>query len=99
LTYPIEFEWDEAKNRANQRKHGYSFQQAQIVLEGPDTVDYLDVANLAAEDRFIAVGEAADQLAVVVFTVPDEHRIRIISMRPADKHETKRYQEHLDQYR
>jgi len=31
----IRFEWDEAKNLANQRKHGVSFQQASQVFRDP----------------------------------------------------------------
>ncbi len=28
----IKFEWDESKNRANNKKHGISFEEAQIVF-------------------------------------------------------------------
>ena len=34
----IRFEWDEAKNLANQRKHGVSFQQASLVFHDPQRV-------------------------------------------------------------
>ena len=34
----IWFEWDEAKNLANQRKHGVSFQQASLVFRDPQRV-------------------------------------------------------------
>ncbi|MCF7855902.1 MAG: BrnT family toxin, partial [Candidatus Pacebacteria bacterium] len=28
----LQFEWDEAKNRANKRKHGVTFEEAQTVF-------------------------------------------------------------------
>jgi uncharacterized DUF497 family protein len=31
----IQFEWDEAKNLANQRKHGISFDQAMLAFRDP----------------------------------------------------------------
>jgi hypothetical protein len=34
----IRFEWDEAKNLANQRKHGVNFKQASQVFRDPQRV-------------------------------------------------------------
>ena len=31
----VRFEWDEAKNIANQRKHGVSFEEARLVFDDP----------------------------------------------------------------
>ena len=31
----LRFEWDEAKNRANQRKHGLSFERARQAFDDP----------------------------------------------------------------
>ena len=36
--YGIRFEWDEAKNLSNQRKHGVSFRQASQVFRDPQRV-------------------------------------------------------------
>ena len=38
----IRFEWDEAKNLANQRKHGISFEQAIEVFDDPLNVQVLE---------------------------------------------------------
>ena len=39
----MEFEWDESKNKANQAKHGISFEEAAEVFDYPmyETVDTL----------------------------------------------------------
>jgi len=34
----VRFEWDEAKNRANRRKHGVSFELAQRVFDDPNAL-------------------------------------------------------------
>jgi uncharacterized DUF497 family protein len=31
----MRFEWDEGKNAANLLKHGISFEEAQLIFEGP----------------------------------------------------------------
>jgi uncharacterized DUF497 family protein len=49
--------WDEAKNLANQRKHGVSFEEASKLFTS--RVGYLEVfdeAHSDVEDRFIAIG-------------------------------------------
>jgi hypothetical protein len=35
------YEWDEAKRKANLRKHGFDFDDADTVLENPKRSDYL----------------------------------------------------------
>jgi uncharacterized DUF497 family protein len=32
----VRFEWDEAKNRQNRRKHGVDFEVAALVFDDPD---------------------------------------------------------------
>lgn len=54
----VDFEWDEAKNRGNQSKHGLSFEEAQQLLEdGENYLEIFDEAHSSLEDRFIAIGE------------------------------------------
>jgi hypothetical protein len=38
----VRFEWDEAKNRSNRRKHGVSFEVARRVFEDPLALMLLD---------------------------------------------------------
>src|SRR5262249_16914511 len=45
--------WDEAKNLANQRKHGVSFEEAQeLFLSKVDYLEFYDDAHSDFEDRF-----------------------------------------------
>jgi len=88
----MNFEWDEAKNRVNIRKHGFDFADAEEMFRGillirPDTrEDY-------GEERWIGIGMLArGTLAFVVFSEPIEGLIRIISLRRAKYAERKEYE-------
>ena len=101
MTYgEARFEWDDAKNLANQRKHGVSFEEAREVL-GPGVVclERFDHAHSDAEERFVSIGPSRSGLLVVVWTEPDEGIIRVISARWATKRERTRYYAHLEQGR
>jgi len=53
---PITFEWDEAKSRANKRKHGVSFEEAQTVFfdENARLIDDPDhIGTKSHEERSI----------------------------------------------
>ncbi len=81
--------WDEAKNLANQKKHGVSFQEARVLFDpGRDYLEIFDEAHSDEEDRFIAVGPIPKGLVLIVYTTrDDEDTIRIISARWASKRE------------
>lgn len=85
-----EFEWDDAKARANARKHKVTFEEAMTVF-----VDELAVPFEEGEhpDRLVLVGESQlGRMVLVVFTerVADGI-IRIISARRATKRERRAY--------
>ncbi|SPF48986.1 conserved hypothetical protein [Candidatus Sulfotelmatobacter kueseliae] len=88
----MELEWDEAKNRANIRKHGFDFADAEEMFRGalvvrPDTrEDY-------GEDRWIGIGMIRGQVAFVAFAERREDTIRIVSLRKADHEERREYEE------
>jgi len=85
------FEWDQAKNRANIRKHGFDFADAEemfrrLVLVRPDTrEDY-------GEERWIGIGMIKGRVAFVAFAEPSPNVVRIISLRRADHEERKEYE-------
>lgn len=85
------FEWDQAKNRSNIRKHGFDFADAEemfrgVLLAHPDTrEDY-------GENRWIGIGAIRGRTAVVVFAERGPATIRIISLRKADREERKQYE-------
>lgn len=92
----IQFEWDEAKNRANQRKHGIDFETAARVFSDPDLVLIQDRVDETGEQRWLALGQAAGiGLLIVVHVYREAQRgeeiIRIISARKAGQNEGRRY--------
>jgi uncharacterized protein len=91
----IEFEWDEAKNLANQRKHGIDFEQASRVFYDPLHVCRFDRIE-DGEVRFNTMGLVAGlQIVVVVHTdryANDTEVIRVISARLATKPEKRIYE-------
>jgi uncharacterized protein len=89
----IRFEWDEAKNQKNVRKHGVSFEEAQTVFLDENAVRFIDPDHSADEDRFLMLGLSCRLRVLVVcrcFRVNDSI-IRIISARKADKAEEADY--------
>ena len=87
----MKFEWDDAKNRANIRKHGFDFAEAiemfaWPVLIRPDTRDDY------GEDRWIGIGITKDRFAFVAFTEREPGTLRIISLRKATNEERKDYE-------
>jgi uncharacterized DUF497 family protein len=91
----MRFEWDPAKDRANHTKHGISFRDASAMLASD--VDYLEIydeAHSVDEDRFIAIGPTEDGLLVVIYTVPSEEVIRILSARRATRTERKQFRDY-----
>jgi uncharacterized DUF497 family protein len=53
----MRYEWDERKNRENQRKHdGISFELAALVFEDRDCLIELDRVDEAGEQRWHALG-------------------------------------------
>jgi hypothetical protein len=85
------YEWDEEKRRWNLRKHGVDF----AIVEGFDweysIADEDDGAE--GEPRFISIGPVGAKLYVLVWTPRGEDIVRVISLRPANKIERKRYEE------
>ena len=90
----LEFEWDDRKNKANQRKHGVSFDEAATAFADEQGLLIGDPDHLEDEDRFILLGlSSAIRLLVVVHCYREsESVVRIISARKATKTERTQYQ-------
>lgn len=92
----MEFEWDENKNRLNQRKHGISFQEAQEIFFGivftsiDERFDYDEI-------REISIGEIEGVVIITVAHVERNGKIRLISARKATPKERRKYYEYLAQ--
>ena len=76
------FEWDDAKARANLKKHEVSFEAAEYVFDDRGGIDEIEDREEYGEDRFIAIGMVGGRLLTVAYTERDG-RIRIISARKA----------------
>ncbi|MGP1586243.1 MAG: BrnT family toxin [Schwartzia sp. (in: firmicutes)] len=93
----MEFEWDEAKNQLNQRKHGISFEEVQSVFEDVYAILFDDPDHSQEEDRFLMIGRSERKgICIVSHCYRGENeRIRIISARKATKYERKFYESGL----
>jgi uncharacterized DUF497 family protein len=70
------FEWDEAKNRLNQAKHGVSFEEARHAFADANRVILTDLDHGAGEARFFCLGLTGCGVMTVRFTYRKPH-IRI----------------------
>jgi len=70
-------EWDEAKNEANQEKHGISFEDAQSVFFDKNRVIALDKSHSTkVEVRYYCFGKVDGEILTVRFTYRKD-KIRI----------------------
>jgi len=94
------FEWDEAKAKTNERKHGVHFDDAILVFADPFAITEQDRIE-GGELRWQTIGLAGGVvLLLVAHTVRDEDEdeiIRIISARKAARKERKRYDENREE--
>jgi hypothetical protein len=71
------FEWDAAKDLANQAKHGVPFVVAQRAFHDPKRVIAEDLSHSEREQRYFCFGWVDGGVMTVRFTYRDE-RVRII---------------------
>ncbi len=91
----MQFEWDPEKDRANQAKHGVSFEEAsELFSNDGDYLEIYDAAHSLDEDRFIAIGTTSLGVLVVVYTERREDVIRILSARRATRPEQQRLEDY-----
>lgn len=85
----VGFVWDEDKNKANRKKHGVWFEEAQSVFDDVHGRLFLDSDHSVHEDRFVLDGHNNyNRLLVVVHCHRESDSvIRIISARKATKKE------------
>jgi hypothetical protein len=71
------FEWDETKNRLNQKKHNVSFEEAQYAFADSQRIIAKDLEHIKTEERFYCLGKIAENIVTVRFTYRN-NKIRII---------------------
>ena len=91
----IQFEWDENKNKINQKKHKISFDEAKTVFDDVEALVISDPKHSQEEERFIILGLSTKSNLLVVCHCYRESDtvIRIISARKATTNEAKQYYE------
>lgn len=89
----LQFEWDSKKARANERKHGITFEEASTIFDDPLSITIHDPAHSIGEDRFITVGTSVTGRLIVVVHTEHGDTIRIISARNATRNEKRQYEQ------
>jgi uncharacterized DUF497 family protein len=89
----LTFEWDEAKDLSNQKKHGVSFEEAKTVFGDPRSITIVDEKHSGLEDRYIDIGMSSRGRLIVVSYTERQPNIRIISCRKAARAERKAYEQ------
>ena len=90
----LSFSWNEAKNKANFKKHGVWFEEAQNIWSDVKAIEFFDPDHSEDEDRYIRIGQARSRkVFLVVFCErANGTEIRIISARYATKGERDHYE-------
>jgi uncharacterized protein len=87
----VEYTWDEAKRATNLAKHGVDF----AIVQGFDWLSAItepDRRRNYGEERARSTGLIGDRLFVLIHTLRGA-KVRIISLRAANRKETLRYAE------
>lgn len=81
--------WDESKRLANLAKHGLDFVGCDAVFDHP-VVTLEDAGDHYGEQRINLIGWLAGRVVRMTYTERGED-LRIISLRRANRHETRHY--------
>ena len=91
----MKIEFDPAKDETNLAKHGISLVAA-TAFDWDTSLEREDDRFDYGEDRFVAIGLIEARLHVMVFTQgSDDGAVRVISLRPAEKHEARFYHDQV----
>ncbi|MGH7216843.1 MAG: BrnT family toxin [Nitrospiraceae bacterium] len=93
----LRFEWDPAKDAANQDKHGVSFEEASTVFGDPLATTVDDPDHSHDEARFLTLGFSVRNRLIVVVHVDRDDFMRLISARPATPNERRTYEQEQGQ--
>ena len=89
----MQFEWDGAKARENEAKHGVSFAEAAEIFGDAHSSVVNDPDHAVGEDRFLIFGiSRTGRYLVVSYTERGEH-IRLISARLMTARERRGYEQ------
>jgi uncharacterized protein len=92
----LEFEWDAQKAAANLAKHKVSFEEAASVFGDPLGRILPDRRHSVGEKRFVLLGLSDSRRLLVVMYTERPRSVRVISARPATRHERRTYEETIE---
>jgi uncharacterized protein len=81
--------WDEAKRQANIAKHGLDFVGCEAIFDYP-VISLEDTRDAYGEQRINLLGWLDGRVVNMTYTERGE-TLRVISLRRANRHETRRY--------
>ncbi|HDR52745.1 MAG TPA: BrnT family toxin [Mariniphaga anaerophila] len=87
----MQYEWDENKRVANLERHKIDFTDADD-FEWDTAIETIDDRYDYGEGRWVTIGFINKELHVMVYTIRG-NKIRIISLRKANRRESKYYEE------
>ena len=90
----MQFEWDEAKNIENIRKHKINFADVPKMFDSTMLIE-LDNRFDYGEERWLGIGFLGNSVAVVIWTERQSDIIRIISARKANRYERQRFEQYI----
>jgi uncharacterized DUF497 family protein len=68
MTNNSDFEWDDNKDKVNQKKHGVSFTLAQLAFLDVHRIILKDLEHSSEEERFYCLENVSDGILTVRFT-------------------------------
>lgn len=89
----LQFEWDDAKAKANLTKHGVAFDEALSVFADPLARIFDDPDHSEDETRELIIGFSTKPRLLVVGFTERAGRVRLIHARRATRAERKRHEE------
>jgi uncharacterized DUF497 family protein len=89
----LDFEWDPAKAKGNEEKHGVSFVEACEVFDDDYSSTVRDPDHSRTEDRYLIFGLSKSARYLVVSYTERGDRIRIISARVMTSRERRAYEQ------
>ena len=86
------FDWDPEKATANLRRHDVSFDEASTVWNDYFNIELFDHDHSVEENRFLMIGESAEQRLLIISFTERGNRVRIISARELTPKERREYE-------
>ncbi|TVQ22378.1 MAG: BrnT family toxin [Spirochaetaceae bacterium] len=84
----MEFEYDPLKSQSNQEKHGIDFEEAKLLWQDEDRIQF--PVRSDTEERHVLLARKGDKVWAAIFTMRAS-AVRIISVRRARENEERAY--------